>query len=86
MLNCQETSRLLYAAPERPPNGRTRFALWLHLRMCHACRRFERQLATIRKGLARLEQGPAGGGDEALSPEARARICASLDARCDHDH
>jgi predicted anti-sigma-YlaC factor YlaD len=32
-----------------------RWGMWLHLRICAACRRFERQMALLRQAMRRLQ-------------------------------
>lgn len=84
MLTCKDASHLISEQQEHPLNWRKRLGLRLHLMMCVACRRFERQVVVIRKGLRKL--GRRGETDDGigLPPEARARIRTVLAERCDH--
>lgn len=86
MLTCRDASHLISEQQERPLNWRKRLGLRLHLMMCVSCRRFERQIAVIRKGLRKL--GRSGEPDEGvgLSTEARERIRTALAECCDHEH
>ncbi len=48
MKHCEQSTRLLSEAMERPLARGERLALRWHLMMCGACRRFERQLGWLR--------------------------------------
>ncbi len=48
---CKEVSALLVAREDRPLPLRERLALRLHLAMCAACPRFERQMLTMRNAM-----------------------------------
>ena len=50
---CKEAAALLIAREDRPLPVFERVALRLHLAVCEACPRFERQLLTMRKALDR---------------------------------
>lgn len=50
---CKEVAALLIAREDRPLPVFERVALRLHLAVCEACPRFERQLLTMRKALDR---------------------------------
>lgn len=49
MYSCEESTRLLSEAQERPLGHGERLALRLHLLMCGACRSFEQQLGWLRR-------------------------------------
>jgi hypothetical protein len=51
--SCKEVSALLIAREDRALPWRERVALRLHLAMCEACPRFERQLLTMRNAMGR---------------------------------
>jgi hypothetical protein len=53
MLSCKEATRLLSQAQDRPLALGERVKLRLHLVVCTACTRFERQLAFMRTALSR---------------------------------
>jgi hypothetical protein len=53
MLSCKEVTRLLSQAQDRPLALGERVKLRLHLLVCTACTRFERQLAFMRTALSR---------------------------------
>jgi len=53
MLSCKEVTRLLSHAQDRPLALGERVKLRLHLAVCTACTRFERQLAFMRTALSR---------------------------------
>ncbi|MDA8363635.1 MAG: zf-HC2 domain-containing protein [Gammaproteobacteria bacterium] len=51
MINCAEASRLLSQAMERPLDRKERAMLRLHLLICRMCRKFDKQLAFMRKAM-----------------------------------
>lgn len=59
---------------------RERLGLRLHLMMCGNCRRFERQLQILRKGIALLiHREEKEMEDQELSSEARERIHRAIE-------
>ena len=48
---CKEVSALLIAREDRALPLRERLALRLHMAMCQACPRFERQVLTLRNAM-----------------------------------
>ncbi len=75
-LHCEEASSLMSRELDEPLGLPERLAVRGHLLVCRSCRRFRRQLQFLRLALQRqnmrLEQD--GFAQDALSPEARARI------------
>ncbi len=64
--SCKEVSALLIAREDRALPLRDRLALRLHLAMCEACPRFERQVLTMRNAMKQWRQyanDPADRGD-----------------------
>jgi hypothetical protein len=53
LVSCKEASRLLSQREDRALALADRMRLALHLTVCVACSRFARQLAVIRKAMAR---------------------------------
>jgi hypothetical protein len=53
---CKEVSALLIAREDRALPWSERLALRLHLAMCEACPRFERQILTMRQAMGRWRQ------------------------------
>lgn len=51
MLSCKESAALLLAREDRPLALVDRAALRLHLTICKACPRYERQLLTMRNAM-----------------------------------
>jgi hypothetical protein len=66
---CKEVSALLVAREDRELPLSERFALRLHMAMCEACPRFERQLLTMRNAMKQWrnysETGGEAGADQA---------------------
>jgi len=54
--SCKEVSALLIAREDRDLPLRDRLALRLHLAMCEACPRFERQVLTMRNAMKQWRQ------------------------------
>lgn len=50
-LSCKEAAALMLAREDRALPLRNRAALRLHLAICNACPRFERQLLTMRNAM-----------------------------------
>lgn len=50
-LTCSEASRLQSAALDRELTRRERWALWLHTRLCSACRRFGAHLRSLQEAI-----------------------------------
>lgn len=75
MLTCKDASRLASQGQDRPLGFRERWELRFHLWMCGNCRRFERQIALIRRLLRQPElRSETETADFELSAEARERI------------
>jgi hypothetical protein len=54
MLNCKQATQLMSQAQDRPLALKDRLGLRLHLLICRACSRFNRQLGVMRQALHRL--------------------------------
>ena len=54
MLSCKEASRLVSQGLDRRLGFAERLALRLHLLICDGCTNFSRQVAFLRKAMARL--------------------------------
>ncbi len=80
MLSCKQASQLVSQALDRPLTWRERWALRMHLLMCAACRRFNRQLALIRLAVGRMLSETEQNGSLRLSPEARLRMTKALES------
>ena len=86
-LSCRRASELLSEAMDRPLSRGERVGLWIHLRLCGACRRFRHQLLLMRNTLrdAGATGDVASGNDPiatnsgaVLSDAARERIRRAL--------
>ena len=66
---CKEVAAILVAREDRDLGLADRLALRLHLAMCDACPKFERQMLTLRNGLRQWRNytapEEAGSGDAA---------------------
>ena len=66
-MHCEDATRTMSAAQERPLALGERVALQLHLAVCGPCRRFEQQVAFLRESMrayARRPGDPAGERDD----------------------
>ena len=61
---CKEVAALLIAREDRGLPLSDRAALRLHLAMCQACPRFERQVLTMRNAMKQWRQYTSDPGDE----------------------
>ncbi|UCE60899.1 MAG: zf-HC2 domain-containing protein [Phycisphaerales bacterium] len=79
---CRDMTGLISAAQDRDLPRTERFAVWLHLLYCVACRRFSRQVRYIRQILRGItDDDVIDASTPALSPEARERMKRSLSQR-----
>jgi hypothetical protein len=85
MLTCKDASHLVSHGQDRALSFRERWGLRVHLWMCGNCRRFERQIALMRR-LLRLSnrRDEAEAAEQALSAEARERISQALAEQQSH--
>jgi len=91
MLTCKDASRLISERLERPLGFRERWSLRFHLMLCVYCRRFEQQMALMRKALRELgrraeTEGADIAADIEFTVEARERIRKAVAERSGHEH
>lgn len=58
MISCKKATQLASQQLDRPLGVKERLSLWLHTRLCGACRRFSGQMRALRgmaKGYGRRE-------------------------------
>ena len=59
MLSCKQVSRIVSQGLDRELGFTERVRLRVHLAICHGCTNFSRQMAFLRKAMARLaDQSP----------------------------
>ena len=56
IISCKDASRLVSRREEGPLSAWQRLVLRLHLSVCAACSRFERQIAFLRTAMQRYRQ------------------------------
>ena len=56
IISCKDASRLVSQREEAPLTAWQRLVLRLHLSVCAACSRFERQIAFLRTAMQRYRQ------------------------------
>ena len=56
IISCKDASRLVSRREEATLSGWQRLVLRLHLAVCDACSRFERQVAFLRTAMQRYRQ------------------------------
>ncbi len=66
--SCQKATELIERRELRPLKGPERLGLWIHLRICKACRTYEAQSAVIDR---LLEKRPYEGGTSVAELEER---------------
>ena len=74
MISCDEATRLLSDALDRPLGAGERTVLRMHTWLCSGCRQFGAQVGFIRqamRGFADRRDGEDGGPDERNPPSAR---------------
>ncbi len=82
MPDCKKTSRLVSESMDRPLPMVKRLMVWIHLRMCKYCHRFEQQLSTLRAISRHINQHlERFDASVALSDEARERMRRALRAQ-----
>ena len=58
MLSCHDATRMMSEAQERRLGVLERVSLRLHLAICAACRRFDRQLPLLRRAMRTFRDRP----------------------------
>ena len=82
MPDCKETSRLVSESMDRRLPVFKRLMLWIHLRMCKYCHRFEQQLVMLRTISRHINQHlESFEPSVSLPDEARERIQSALRAQ-----
>ena len=85
MPNCRETSRLVSESMDRKLPLFKRLVVWLHLRMCKYCRRFEQQLLKLRQISRHINQHIERlDASISLSDEARERMRTAIKTHSGH--
>lgn len=80
MLTCKQTALLVSQSYDRRLSWRERWGMRLHLMVCNACTRFERQMQFLRQATRRFAQEHADTDEQVrLSTEAVERIARELD-------
>lgn len=57
MMNCQQATRLLSEAKDRPLQVKEKMALRMHLMICTGCRNFDKQVSFIREATRAFAKG-----------------------------
>jgi hypothetical protein len=79
-MDCKQASRLISQSLDRPLTLRERFALKLHLIICEYCKRFSRQMQTLRLAITKMVGAVENNDTIEMSSEARKRITALVEA------
>ena len=70
MLNCQEITRLVSEAQDRPLTLGEKLSLRTHLFMCSGCRNYEKNITSLRLIMKSFAKGKdAGSTDQPKPPE-----------------
>lgn len=84
MLSCKQASQLVSQSLDRKLARRELIALRLHLLLCSMCRRFTRQITTMRSMVRQLRQQVELDENIQLPAEAKQRIAHVLASRHMH--
>lgn len=57
MMSCQEATRLMSEAKDRPLGTKEKLALKMHLTICTGCRNFDKQINFIRSATRAFAKG-----------------------------
>jgi len=74
LITCQTATLLLEQRPEGGLSRGTRASLWLHLRYCQACHRYEKQTALIAEWARAAARNQANMPTGGLSEQAKERM------------
>lgn len=78
MPSCRDISHLISDGMDRHLPLRKRLAILLHVSLCGFCRRYEKQLRLMRKGVARSADPELNVVEKSLSPAAREKLEKAL--------
>lgn len=78
MLSCKQASQLISQSLDRPLTLRERFTLQLHLIVCKYCRRFSKQLQTLRVALKQMTHAIENNNTIEMPSAAKKRITDQL--------
>ena len=85
MLTCKNTSRLISEAQERQLSLKERINLRLHIWMCNNCRRFEKQIISMRKIMQLKWTQDSSPVNKQLPDDAQERISQNLKSHIKSD-
>lgn len=77
--SCKDISALISQSMDTRLPLRKRFAIQMHVAMCSLCRRYEKQLQLMRRGLHHYANPDENAVAESLSAEARKRLQQALE-------
>lgn len=77
--SCKDISALISQSMDSRLPLRKRLAIRMHVAMCSLCRRYEKQLRMIRRGLHYYANPDENAVAESLSAEAKARLQQALE-------
>lgn len=86
MLTCQQASELVSQSLDHPLNLKNRFKLKLHLMICSACHRFNRQMGQLHHAIFSMVKTTESDESITLSPEAKAKIAKKISADASKHH
>lgn len=84
MLSCKDVSKLRSQSIDRRLNLGERLGVRLHLLVCEACRRFDRQMVILQQAMLHLRQSENFPPEtRVLTDEAKTRILNAVEKRPD---
>jgi hypothetical protein len=84
-LNCEESARLLSTRQDSSLGRTEQLALRLHLMICRACRRYNKQLQFIRKLFQALHKKDMVSSEFKISDEKRKHIKKMVNEKSDFE-
>lgn len=80
MISCKDVAHLVSASRDEDLSVTNKLQVRLHLLICRGCRRFDRQMHTLRLAMRQLGREPGRNSTAELPDEVRERIRQHLRA------
>lgn len=81
MITCKQASQIISQSLDKPLSRSERLQLKLHLFICNACTRFNRQLHLISNVVKRMRSDTENDSTIQLTSEAKIRILNNIQAK-----
>lgn len=80
MITCKQASQMISQSLDKPLSRAERLQLKLHLFICNACTRFNRQLHLLSNVVKRMRSDTENDSTIQLPPEAKVRIISNIES------